>query len=402
MQRAAYDLLGIAPERRRPAAVAAPRAPGRPDVFPLRRDFDAIASWSSRRRATTRSCGSKATACTRSRSARCTPAPSSRGTSASRSSARRCCGSRSGSATRTRASRSASRRMTLVDGARLAGRVSRRSHRRLRLGLRAWRSKASRASTPPPRALWLRALLLERERIANHLGDLGYLGNDGGLAFGLAQFSRLKEDVLRAERGALRPSLPDGLRRARAASRATSRRTASRRDRARSATRSRARSRTLRDIYDEHAGLQDRFIAAGRVAPELARAARPDRASPAARAARRWDLRVRVPARALRPARRAHGDARRRRRRRARRRALRRDRSSRCGSSRLIVERPAARARSRRRCPTPPAGALGIGWVEGWRGEVLVALESGAGRHASAAAIRTTRRGRTGRCSSTR
>ncbi|MFM9968247.1 MAG: NADH-quinone oxidoreductase subunit C, partial [Burkholderiales bacterium] len=53
------------------------------------------------------------------------------------------------------------------------------------------------ASTPPARALWLRALYLERERLANHLGDLGYLGNDGGLAFGLAQFMRLKEDVLR-------------------------------------------------------------------------------------------------------------------------------------------------------------------------------------------------------------
>ena len=51
--------------------------------------------------------------------------------------------------------------------------------------------------TLPPRALRLRALLLERERIANHLGDLGYLGNDAGFAFGLAQFSRLKEDVLR-------------------------------------------------------------------------------------------------------------------------------------------------------------------------------------------------------------
>ena len=50
---------------------------------------------------------------------------------------------------------------------------------------------------PPPRALWLRALALERERIANHLGDLGYLGNDGGFAFGLSQFSRLKEEVLR-------------------------------------------------------------------------------------------------------------------------------------------------------------------------------------------------------------
>ncbi|HSC47731.1 MAG TPA: NADH-quinone oxidoreductase subunit C, partial [Gammaproteobacteria bacterium] len=51
--------------------------------------------------------------------------------------------------------------------------------------------------TPPPRALALRALLLERERLANHLGDLGALGNDAGFAVGLAHFSRLKEDLLR-------------------------------------------------------------------------------------------------------------------------------------------------------------------------------------------------------------
>ncbi len=46
----------------------------------------------------------------------------------------------------------------------------------------------------PERADWLRALMLERERVANHLGDLGALGNDAALAFGLAQFSRLRED----------------------------------------------------------------------------------------------------------------------------------------------------------------------------------------------------------------
>jgi len=33
-------------------------------------------------------------------------------------------------------------------------------------------------NSPPPRALYLRALLLERERLANHLGDLGGLGRD--------------------------------------------------------------------------------------------------------------------------------------------------------------------------------------------------------------------------------
>lgn len=49
----------------------------------------------------------------------------------------------------------------------------------------------------PARAVWLRAILLERERIINHLGDLGALGNDTGLSFGLSQFSRLKEDAVR-------------------------------------------------------------------------------------------------------------------------------------------------------------------------------------------------------------
>ena len=61
-------------------------------------------------RRTTRSCASRATACTRFRSGRCTRASSSPDISASRSSARRCCGSRSGWATCTRASKSASRR----------------------------------------------------------------------------------------------------------------------------------------------------------------------------------------------------------------------------------------------------------------------------------------------------
>ena len=41
---------------------------------------------------------------------------------------------------------------------------------------------------PPMRAVWLRALYLERERIANHLGDLGSLGNDAGFGIALAQF----------------------------------------------------------------------------------------------------------------------------------------------------------------------------------------------------------------------
>lgn len=49
----------------------------------------------------------------------------------------------------------------------------------------------------PDRAQWLRALLLERERIANHLGDLGAICNDVAFAFLFYQFHRLKEALLR-------------------------------------------------------------------------------------------------------------------------------------------------------------------------------------------------------------
>jgi Ni,Fe-hydrogenase III large subunit len=46
----------------------------------------------------------------------------------------------------------------------------------------------------PPRALAIRAILAERERIANHLGDIGAICNDVGFVFAYMQFSRLRED----------------------------------------------------------------------------------------------------------------------------------------------------------------------------------------------------------------
>ncbi len=49
----------------------------------------------------------------------------------------------------------------------------------------------------PERAMWLRALMLERERIANHLGDIGAICNDVAFAFALYQLSMLRELVLR-------------------------------------------------------------------------------------------------------------------------------------------------------------------------------------------------------------
>ena len=57
--------------------------------------------------------------------------------------------------------------------------------------------EAMTGCNPPERVLWLRALMLERERIANHLGDIGAIANDAAFAFLLYQFSRLREMLLR-------------------------------------------------------------------------------------------------------------------------------------------------------------------------------------------------------------
>jgi Ni,Fe-hydrogenase III large subunit/Ni,Fe-hydrogenase III component G len=51
--------------------------------------------------------------------------------------------------------------------------------------------------SPPPRAAWLRVLLLELERLYNHVGDVGMIVNDTGFAFGHAHCFRLREELLR-------------------------------------------------------------------------------------------------------------------------------------------------------------------------------------------------------------
>jgi Ni,Fe-hydrogenase III large subunit len=50
----------------------------------------------------------------------------------------------------------------------------------------------------PERAHWLRAVMAELERIANHLGDVGAICNDASFAIMLAHCSVLRERVLRA------------------------------------------------------------------------------------------------------------------------------------------------------------------------------------------------------------
>jgi Ni,Fe-hydrogenase III large subunit/Ni,Fe-hydrogenase III component G len=82
------------------------------------------------------------------------------------------------------------------EGARLAGRVS--GDTTVAHALCYCRSaEALSGCTPPERAPWLRALMLERERIANHLGDIGAICNDVAFAFLLFQFHTLKERLVR-------------------------------------------------------------------------------------------------------------------------------------------------------------------------------------------------------------
>ncbi len=115
----------------------------------------------------------------------------------------------------------------------------------------------------PDRALRLRALLLERERVANHLGDLGALGNDAGFAVGLAHFSRLKEDWLRMQdrifghRYLMDAIVPGGVARDIAADDAAAI--------VAQCDRIEREVRTMQTIYDDQSGLQDRFAGTGRL-----------------------------------------------------------------------------------------------------------------------------------------
>ncbi len=227
-------------------------------------------------------------------------------------------------------------------------------------------------STPSPRATLLRALALERERLANHLSDLGGIGNDAGFSFGLTQFSSLKEQLLRHNAdvfgqrylfdfvvpGGVVCDLPVG-----AISTLLEETTAFERA-----------VHELRAIYADHEGLQDRFLGAGRLTPEqateLGAIGLVGRASGIAH-----DLRIDqpwapynewAPVLATRP----EGDV-------AARVQVRFDEtleSLRLCRHWLETLPPGDLAIE---LPTAPAGQLGIGLIEGWRGPVMVALEAG-------------------------
>ena len=263
--------------------------------------------------------------------------------------------------------------MMLADGRRLAARVSGDSAVAF-----SWAYctalEGIGTAAPPPRALALRALALERERIANHLGDLGALGNDAGFGLGLAQFMRLKEDLLRVNAqafaarypmdyvvpGGVAADLSDDTARALLAQCGALE----------------DEVRGLRGIYDEHAGMQDRFRGCGIVTPALAR--RLGLIGLAGRASgQAADLRADLPLPpyrelAVKPALQQSGDV-------AARVAVRFDELF--ESLRLcwllLENLPAGAIRAE--LPDAGDGGVGYGLVEGWRGPVFVALETAAG-----------------------
>ncbi len=120
----------------------------------------------------------------------------------------------------------------------------------------------------PPRAVSLRAVMAELERMANHLGDVGAICNDASFAYALARFGLLRETILRAADAAfghrlmmdavipggvvgdLAPGGPEAIRRALAAVE--------------------MELPALMRVYDDYASLADRMVSTGIVAPELA------------------------------------------------------------------------------------------------------------------------------------
>ncbi|OGS93910.1 MAG: hydrogenase [Gallionellales bacterium GWE2_58_10] len=263
--------------------------------------------------------------------------------------------------------------MTLQQGAKLVGRVSGDSTVAYAWAY-AMAAESVADTTPPDHALWLRALLLERERVANHLGDLGYLGNDVALSFGFAQFWILKEQVLRnnatlfSHRYLMDTIIPGGV--------AVDLTVEGKRVIEQECAMLERQARILRGIYEEHAGVQDRFIGAGRVEPKLA--AQLGLCGLAGRAsAQSWDTRVQFPCAPydkldVQMATYRNGDV-------AARVIVRFDelfeslRLLRNILVNLISGDEPARPLDRL-----PANGFGIGMVEGWRGEVLVAIHSDA------------------------
>ena len=128
--------------------------------------------------------------------------------------------------------------------------------------------EAALATEAPTRAVALRAVMAEMERMANHLGDIGAICNDASFAFALARFGFLREGILRAADAAfghrlmmdavipggvaadMSPGGPEAIRRALSAVE--------------------VEVPALTRVYEDYASLMDRMVSTGIVAAALA------------------------------------------------------------------------------------------------------------------------------------
>ncbi len=226
----------------------------------------------------------------------------------------------------------------------------------------------------PPRALYLRAILCERERVANHLGDIGAILNDVAFSFGFYQFGCLREQWTRLSQSAfghrfmMDRVVPGGV-------------AASLSDPMAIALGAQIRAlrpeiERLMAIVDDSASVEDRLVTTGRLDPEVARAfgalGYVGRASGQAFDLRRdapyppYDrLTVEVPVY-------LDGDVAARVKVRAREIMVAFDLIE-----QLLTDLPEGSIRAP--WPAPDAGAEGLGLVEGFRGECLAYVRFGAG-----------------------
>jgi Ni,Fe-hydrogenase III large subunit len=158
---------------------------------------------------------------------------------------------------------------SLDTGTKLAGRTSGDSTVAYALAF-AQAAEAALCVDVPPRAIWLRALMAELERMANHFGDIGAICNDASFSLIYAECGILRERTLRAAQACFGHRLmmdrivPGGV----AEDMASGGEAAIRELLATV----RGRFPELIAIYDNTASLQDRTVTTGYLAPTLARA----------------------------------------------------------------------------------------------------------------------------------
>jgi Ni,Fe-hydrogenase III large subunit/Ni,Fe-hydrogenase III component G len=157
---------------------------------------------------------------------------------------------------------------TLADAAKLAGRTSGDSTVAYAFAF-ALAAEAALQMTAPPRAIYLRALMAELERIANHFGDIGAICNDASFSLMHAQCGILRERTLRAAQASFGHRLmmdiivPGGVARDMAEDGRVQLRALLHEIR-------RVFPRLI-ELYDNTASLQDRTVTTGIVKPDYAR-----------------------------------------------------------------------------------------------------------------------------------